>query len=328
MQSVRLIIDCDDAYSTYGLFLKNGGLAALIGWPQFKKVKTTDWYEENGLEADLISPVLDGRTVQLPFHLAHHNTPSMARILLDVLTTVPTGGSVYHTFAIPRLGVSYSLRYVNNGSYNMNEAFDTFTLSMAEDSVTKPALGNNVTLDFGNNVTETFTIAIPTSESVPLSGYAIDGYDMALFGMYVVKGTLDSFQKYPRVKEALKRNISIQNGVLYDGSGSIQVMPQDVTMKLHIQSSDVTLFWKMWYALFAVLMSDGERMLYGGGRFFACYYKSVKVDKFVLLSDNSVWCDFSLSLAVLREQPITLLGVPYNGSTVAIIDDNNVVISI
>lgn len=319
----RLIIDNIDAFSTYGLFVKDNGLAPLIGWPQFKKVYTNNWYEENGIEAELTSPVLDGRQVQLQLYAGHDTEPSDLSPILDMLKA-----SVYHTYKIPTLGVSYLLRYVSNGGVGVNNRFDSLTLTLAEDSRTKPVIGGTVTLDFGSGNTATFAIAVPEIDSAFLSGYTIDGYDMARFGMMVTKGSLDQMHKFDKVKEALKRSSDHMAGIQYDSTGTVYTHHDDVTVSLHIHTATVLDFWKRWYALFAVVMGNGEHTLQGAGRRYKCYYKTMSVERLYPLPDGGVWCDFSVTMAVLRSEAITLLGLPVNGSLMAITDSNNTVITI
>lgn len=326
----RLIIDNDDAFSTYGLFVRDNGLAPLIGWPQFKKIAANNWYEENGIEADLTSPVLDGRQVQLQLYAMHDLTPSDLAPILSMLRA-----SVYHTFRVPTLGVKFVLRYVSNGSVGVNNRFDSLTLTLAEDfdgsiagGRSKPAMGEEVTLDFGNNTTTSFRIAVPDIDSVPFSGYDIDGYDMSRFGMMVTKGTLDQMQRFDKVKEAMKRSSNYVEGVQYDSAGTVYSNHDDVTMKLHIRTDTVVDFWNRWYALFAILMKSGEHILQGAGRRYRCYYKSMKVDKLYPLANGGVWCDFSVTMAVLGSMPIQIFGLTDNNVNKAIIDDDNVIISI
>lgn len=317
MMTGRLIIDGSDAYTTYGLYVKDGGLAALLAWPQMKNIKTKNWYERNGIVADLSNPLLDGRTVQLQFYLSHPDMASQARVLhYDLMNTA------YHTFAFQTLGRTYTLRYVSNGAFTMNEGFDSATLTFAEDNVTKPTLGSTVTLDFGTS-TRSFRIAVPDVTSVKPSGYRLDGIDFARFGMYVTKGTLDQFQKLAAAKEAMKRNISTAAGLIYDGSGAVYASYPDVTLNLHLRSESVTNFWKMWMAMFAQLFSAGEHTVDGAGRRFKCYYKSTKITKFYTLQDGGVWCDFAITMALLYDEPILLLGTTINGTTVAVVDGND-----
>lgn len=319
----RLFIDNNDAFATYGLYIRDGGLAPLLAWPQFKHVATNNWYEMDGIEADLGNPVLSGRTLNLQLNAGHRDAASLSRELMADLMD-----GVYHTFYLPGIGRSFSLRYVNNTAFTMNEAFDTMTLALAEDSIAKPALGDTVTLHIGVGNTQTFTVAVPGESSVHLSGYLLDGIDFSRFGMMVTKGTLDQFQKGAKVKEALRRDIRTSAGIIYDGTGTVYTQPQDVTVSVHLRSSSMLDFWKMWYALFAVLLSSGEHVIEGAGRRLVFYYKSMNVQKFYPLANGGAWCDFSLSLSVLRHTPIQLLGTLENGTLMAIIDSNNVVISI
>ena len=288
----RLIIDNNDAFSAYGLFIRDNGLAPLIGWPQFKKVDTNNWYEVSGIEADLDCPVLDGRRVQLQMYSEHALGTSELSSIFNMLK-----GSVYHTFKTD-LGMIFTLRYVNNGSLDVNDRFDSITLTLAEDSRTKPEIGDTVALHFGP-LAQTFTIAVPASESVFHSGYSIDGYNMARFGVMVVKGSCDQMHKFDKVKEALKRSSNYVAGIEYDSTGTVYTQHDDVTLKLHMRTDSVLNFWKRWYALFATVMASGEHTLQGVGKYYRCYYKSMKVDKLYPLPDGGVWCDFSLTMAIL-----------------------------
>lgn len=328
MLTERLLIDGYDAYTKYGLFVSYDGMRSLLQWPQFKSssIHVNNWHESDGLEADLSSVKIEGRSVQMQFVAVHSDSPSMSRVLFSSLKS-KISGSVYHTFKFLRLGVSYMLRYDNNNSFTINEKFDNLSIALKEDSIYTPVLGGNVTLDFGTS-TKTFTIAVPDSPSVKLSGYTIDGVDMAYFGMYVVSGTVDQFQTYGKTKESLLRDISTQNGWIYDSADTIQLSEKDVTIHLHLRTGNVLTFWKMWYALFAILLSSGAHTVEGAGRKFTCYYKSMSVDRFIPLQDNGIWCDFSVTVEVLNNMPLQILGTLVNGSAVAIIDNNNTVIQI
>lgn len=318
----RFLIDNIDTYTEYGLFIKDGGLAALLAWPQFKNVKIYNWAEEDGIIADLRNMRLDGRNVSVQFHMEHSDAPSMARKLERMLTSV-----TYHAIRCLTLGKTYTMRYVSNGSFSMNDDFDTLAITFAEDMVSKPVIGHTATLDFGDH-TETFTIAVPESSSTPASGYLLDGIEMSMFGMYVTHSTFDTFQKMPSAKEKMKRGVSIQSGYIYDGTGAEKVSYADVTLNIHVRTSSVTEFWQRWYAMFAILFANGSHTIEGGGRRCECYYKSMKPTRFYPLSDGGVWCDFSVTLAVTKMLPLQVIGTSINGDMVAILIGNNTIITI
>lgn len=272
----RIIINGLDAFTNYGLVFQNDGLKSLLQMPQFKKVEVYDWHEEDGLEADLSAPLLDGRQFTLNFGITHPDAESEAQVLLSDLAS-----QVYHTLHIPWLGRTYTVRYVNNGSFAQNARFDTLSLTFAEDAVTIP------------------TVAVPTQETGISMGYFIDDADFALYGCTVVKGTRDSFLKFAATKEALKRSVSTLSGIIYDSGDTVRLKSRDITVKLHIRTPDVPTFWARWYALWNAVLAPEARTIEGDGMTFQCYYKSNAVQKFMPTIEGGVWCDFSITFAVL-----------------------------
>ena len=272
----RIIINGLDAFTNYGLVFQNDGLKSLLQMPQFKKVEVYDWHEEDGLEADLSAPLLDGRQFTLNFGISHPDAESEAQVLLSDLAS-----QVYHTLHIPWLGRTYTVRYVNNGSFAQNARFDTLSLTFAEDAVTIP------------------TVAVPTQETGISMGYFIDDADFALYGCTVVKGTRDSFLKFAATKEALKRSVSTLSGIIYDSGDTVRLKSRDITVKLHIRTTDVPTFWARWYALWNAVLAPEARTIEGDGMTFQCYYKSNAVQKFMPTIEGGVWCDFSITFAVL-----------------------------
>lgn len=272
----RLLIDGIDAYNNYGIFVKDGGLNGLIAMPSFKAIDTYDWHEEDGLEADLSAPLLDGRQFTLNFGISHPDAESEAQVLLSDLAS-----QVYHTLHIPWLGRTYTVRYVSNGSFAQNARFDTLSLTFAEDAVTIP------------------TVAVPTQETGISMGYFIDDADFALYGCTVVKGTRDSFLKFAATKEALKRSVSTLSGIIYDSGDTVRLKSRDITVKMHIRTPNVPTFWARWYALWNAVLAPEARTIEGDGMTFQCYYKSNAVQKFMPTIEGGVWCDFSITFAVL-----------------------------
>ncbi len=272
----RIIINGLDAFTNYGLVFQNDGLKSLLQMPQFKKVEVYDWHEEDGLEADLSAPLLDGRQFTLNFGISHPDAESEAQVLLSDLAS-----QVYHTLHIPWLGRTYTVRYVSNGSFAQNARFDTLSLTFAEDAVTIP------------------TVAVPTQETGISMGYFIDDADFALYGCTVVKGTRDSFLKFAATKEALKRSVSTLSGIIYDSGDTVRLKSRDITVKLHIRTPDVPTFWARWYALWNAVLAPEARTIEGDGMTFQCYYKSNAVQKFMPTIEGGVWCDFSITFAVL-----------------------------
>ena len=63
----KLFIDGRDAMLEYGIFVEKGGYKGVVQMPSFKTLDTTEWEEFDGIEVDLLSPVLDTRQFQIQF---------------------------------------------------------------------------------------------------------------------------------------------------------------------------------------------------------------------------------------------------------------------
>jgi len=67
MTTGKTQMDSQDLYDTYGLSIVESSYKSLISYPPMKAVVFNDWPEENGIEVDLTSPVLDTKNVTLTF---------------------------------------------------------------------------------------------------------------------------------------------------------------------------------------------------------------------------------------------------------------------
>lgn len=66
-QQGKLLVDGEDAFLEYGIFVEQYGYKALIQMPSFKKLDSTEWPEFDGEEVDLTAPVLDTKTFNIQF---------------------------------------------------------------------------------------------------------------------------------------------------------------------------------------------------------------------------------------------------------------------
>lgn len=106
----KLFIDGRDAMLEYGIFVEKGGYKGVVQMPSFKTLDTTEWEEFDGVEVDLLSPVLDTRQFQIQFCITN------VRYAEDFFDDLATGA--YHNFQFTELGKTYRLRMVSNGSFS------------------------------------------------------------------------------------------------------------------------------------------------------------------------------------------------------------------
>lgn len=277
----KLLIDGRDAFVEYGIFVEQRGFKQLIQFPAFKKIDTTDWPEEDGVEPDLIDPKLDTRTLQIQFCITN------VRYAEDLFDELSIGA--YHTFQFNEIKKTYKLRMTQNGAFSSFVKLGKMTLTFADDFPEVPT-GTHYALD---------------KTDIRQIGFEIDGIDFSQFGAYVLTGSSDSIRKAANTKDNLKISTKDTSGVFYDAS-AVNFKSKDVTLKLLIDAPDIDEFWARYNGLFAVVLQPETRNFYYStlGNEYDCYYKSMSVTKFDILRSGKVWCEFSIVLTFVNYRPV------------------------
>lgn len=277
----KLFIDGRDAFIEYGVFVQQYGYKQLIQFASFKKIETTDWPEEDGVEADLIDPKLDTRTLQIQFCITN------VRYAEDLFDELSIGA--YHTFEFRELNKTYKLRMTQNGAFSSFVKLGKMTLTFSDDFPVIPT-GTHYALD---------------KSDIRQIGFEVDGIDFSQFGTYILNGSEDSIRKTANTKENLKISTKDTDGIIYDAS-SVNFKSKDVTLKLLIDAPDITEFWKRYNGLFAVVLQPETRSFYYAalGNEYDCFYKSMSVSKFDILRNGKVWCEFSIVLTFVNYRPV------------------------
>ncbi len=277
----KLFIDGRDAFLEYGVFVEKGGYKQLIQLPAFKKLDETEWGEYDGTEVDLSAPVLDTRSLQIQFCIVNKR---YAEDLFDDLST-----GAYHVFEFKEIQKTYKLRMTSNGSFSTFIKLGKLSLSFNDDFPEIP---------------EGSPYRIYQTE-VRQVGFEIDGVDFSQFGSYILRGTEDSIQKAANVRDNLKSSNASTAGIKYDGD-FVFFKNKDVTLKLLIDATDITEFWKRWNALFSIMLQPDSRSFYYSelGSEYECYYKNMSVSKFDILKTGKVWCEFSINLTFTSYRPV------------------------
>lgn len=276
----KLFIDGWDAMLEYGIFIEKGGYKGVVQMPSFKNIDSTEWLEFDGVEVDLLSPVLNTRQLSIPFFITN------IRYAEDFFDDLATGA--YHIFHFVELKKSYKLRMVSNGSFSSFIKLGKLTLTFADDF---PVVPSGTPYQLGKS-------------EIRQSGYELDGVDFSQLGSYILKGSDDSIRKAANVRENLKIDVKSIAGISYDDE-SVYFKGKDVTLKLLINAEDIDAFWYRWNALFSILMQSEQRIFYFSvlPAEYDCYYKSNSVSKFEILRNGRVWCEFSVVLAFTAYHP-------------------------
>jgi hypothetical protein len=274
----KIYIDGKDTYSLYGVIVADGGYNDLVAYPPLKSVESNDWAEEDGIEPDLSSPILDTRELNIKF-AATGNAPRFGAFV-ELLSD-----RAYHTFNFQEIGKTYRLRLVSQSN-----------LSLAPDSPL--SLGIQIfTLSFADDFPfEGYTYQSPVSSINQQTGYEIDERDLSEYGVAILKGSEEEILKSPAVKKNLLQNVKSQNGAIYD-SEFVVFKTKEVKLNCLMQANTLEEFWRNYHALLYDLTCPEERELYvdATGYTYPCYYKSCSVTGFSPRL-RKIWFQFSLTL--------------------------------
>ncbi len=267
----KLYIDGKDAYALYGVFIVNGGYNELLAFPSLKKIDSNDWAEEDGIEPDLSSPVLDTRELNIKF--SHHGIDARFGAFVELLSDM-----AYHTFDFREISKTYKLRLVNQTSLSLAFRLGLFTLRFADDF---PLDG--------------YTYQEPNSTIVSPTGYELDGRSLADYGICVLQGGEAEILKSPAVKKNLLQNIASQSGAIYDGE-YVTFQTKEVKLSCLMRAKTLDEFWASYNAFLFDLTRPDERLLYvdATGYEYPCYYKSCSVQNFS--PTDKIWFEFTLVL--------------------------------
>lgn len=273
----KTLIDGKDLWTAYGAFVTEGGYRGLVQFPSMKAVEYNDWQEEDGIEADLSNPVLDAKSVQIPFAFIG----SAHDLLLSALSD-----KGYHEWTFNEVGRAFTLRLVSAGTPVIAGDMRLLTLTFSDD----------FPLDM-----ETFVKSdlLSTSRS---DGYLLDGTDLSAYGVRVLGGTRAELEKSPSVKPAMLRNISSTPGVVYDGDATVTYASKTATLHCLMRTPSIQKFWDWHDALLYDLSKTGERTLAtSDGVSYSSYYSSMSVLEFF---PTALWMKFDLVLNNLKRQTI------------------------
>lgn len=273
MMSGKLYIDGNDVYLQFGVYVVSGGWNELLAFPPLKTVKSNDWQEEDGIEADLEAPVLNTRELTMKFAISG----AFSRYN-DFLALLADGA--YHTFRCEEIGRTFRLRLVSHGNLDIAKTLGFLSVKFADDF---PLLN--------------YTYAVPTGGGVATTeDYAVDDVPFTDYGVRVLQGSLAEVMKGAAVKQAMLRNIASQGGAQYDSAGAVHYKSKDVKLACLLRADSLAEMWRNYLALLHDLTQPEERLLSVADleADFPFYYKSCSVKDFSPV--GRVWLEFTLTL--------------------------------
>lgn len=267
----RLYIDGKDVYEEYGVYIVRGGWNELVAFPPLKAVNSNDWQEEDGIEADLSSPVLNTREVSLKIAFSNFDDRFFAFIGLF-------SDKAYHTFDCRYIERIYRLRLVSLPNLTVAQTIGTAILKLADDF----PLYN-------------YTYEPPIGIIANNDEYTFDKRRFTDYGVRILKGTIAEILKVPEIKPNLLRNVGTKIGVLYDDK-KVVYKSKDVKLYCLMRANTLNDLWHNYDALLYDLIRPNERKLrmkiFGIESPF--YYKSCQVTEFY--PTDKIWLQFTLTV--------------------------------
>ena len=274
MMEGRLIIDGIDAWREWGVYVTAGGWNELLAYPPLKSYESNDWYEDDGIEADLSAPQLASHEAQL--RVASHKGYAGLREIISMLSA-----GVYHIFNARSIDRVWRLRLVSVGA--IDPASATATLRVADDFALTA-----------------YQYAEPGAELAAATDYLLDDTPFTAYGARVLRGSLAGLAKSPAVKSAMKCDVSTLPGINYDADGIPRFKSYDARLYLLMRAPTLARLWRQYDALLYDLTRPGERMLgvEALSSTLPCCYKSASVTDFY--PTGKIWLRFSITLTILR----------------------------
>lgn len=274
MMTGRLSIDGLDVYRNYGLYATDQGYNGMIQWAASKPVLYNDWYEEDGIEPDLSTLALDGRTCKLRL------TGSIRMGNIQNLTSNLTNNA-YHFISIPEIGLTFrNLRYVGSTPPRIIDSLWSVELTFADDNPTKPSK------------------ATPTSNIPSSRDYTIDDLPFTRYGVRMLSDTLASFYRIPERKENWQYNVEGVNGIITGDADGGHIKDYDVTLRCLMRADTLDELWKNYNALYGQFASAGAHYVTvnANRKSYPCYYLSQRVRRFY--HTGKIWLEFDVMLKV------------------------------
>lgn len=273
----RLYINGNDAFLRYGVLLAQGGINDLIKYPTRKAYLYNDWFEQEGIDADLSEPLFEPKEVSLTFYASSDSN-------LDEFVTDLTR-NVYHTFEDKLLKRVFKLRLIKQTAVSLVNGFYFTTIAFADDFTAEEMTRNS---------------SYPVSSALlPDTGYSVDGVKLKDFDIAVLQGTDESLRNIVEVKQNVLHTSKYSNALVYDKEqGYLTPTAKDATLKCLMRAENLEDLWNNWQALFSLLTRQGYRTLGKDNlQSYMFVYKSCEIALFY--PTDKIWLEFNLTITII-----------------------------
>lgn len=272
----RLYIDGVDVFATFGAYPTE--VSGLLTWATFKTIQTTDWPDEDGVEANLSNPKLNAASHTLNMVVRNNNVENFMEFVYS---------AHLHSFQIPTIGYNKSLRIVGCSDMSSARSLGMVTLLLSDDA---PLVG--------------YEYQEPRSTIVSTLHKSIlylDGKDIAEYGCVILDGTRKSYRAFPNIKEVLVGSTSDSNGLSVDYEAQVVTQSRQVTISLLLLASTIEEFWRNYNALYYDFTRPGARELEFKDKKIWGYYQSMNIRDFSAprYNGDKVWMPINIAIKTI-----------------------------
>lgn len=281
-----------------GCVLAPDSYKSALQWSKIKSIASNDWAEYNYAEYDLSRITLDKRSVTLNFHATGKDG---YRQFLNYLMQY-----VYSYYSFPELGITLRMRVDNNSIKSIGDKWQSFSITFFDDEPYRQQ-----------------SSVFQMQEFAP-TGYTLDGKDLSIYGIQILRGTLQSVTQKAQVKERLTINENSMNGVIYDINGDTKLKQQTFTLKCLLRAQNLTQTVANYYYLYELLRQTGTRRIHIKklNENIDCFYNSSTVQAVhSQLASGLAGIAFDIVFQVEKRGFFTVLG--NDSLTTAITNEDN-----
>lgn len=286
MATISEFVTVDNiSLSDLGVVLGKDSFKSLLQWSALKSVKTNDWAEYDGIEADLSNPTLDKRNVTLNFHA--QGIDGYERFL-QYLTR---HSESYWTFY--DLGVALALRVDANSLQHVSKKWQSFSVTFVDDLPYHPVR------------------AVTDSTALGGGGFIIDDYPFDFFGVHILDGTLEKLRQVGKVKERLTVAENSRDGAVYDTGGAVMTASNEISIKCLIRAVNMETCVNNYYALLNYIKRPNLRRIVVKStlEILDCYYKSATCENVHLkLASGAAGIAFTIVFTVVGKGLLKIIG--------------------
>lgn len=270
-----------------GMFILRGGDYDLIAFPERKEPKSNDWFEMDGLDADLSEIYFNAKKVTIKFYLNAYTTSDFLDNLNTFKSLITASGtkSIY----IREFNKTFTLRYVSCPQFTFRGGLIKMNSKSAEIDV---QFSDDEPLSIFDN-----SVLVPISTKLSETYVYLNGVELMNYGIYV-KSIYNSVMQLPESKEGLIITNERRTGTTAYPSSKLK--SKKITIECVMVADTLNEFYTNYNALFNSLsILDSLSLKISDGNQLNCYYSNMSGFTKIKSFSSGVMVSFNLELVAV-----------------------------